>query len=237
MYREIEADLETPVSAYLKVARGDYSFLLESVEGGERLARYSFIGTEPYKRVVTGPGQIDGDVDPLALVQEEIERSSVVSVPGLPRFHGGAVGYLSYEAMLHYEDVPSPEVDTLGLPEALFMFADTLLVFDHVKAQHQGRLSRPAGRWGYIGGLPAGHRQNRRVGGEASAAHRACPGRSSGWATDLIPNRIQPDPGGARGECKCRQGLHPGRGTSSRPSCRRGSPARLTCTRSTSTEP
>ena len=133
VYREIEADLETPVSAYLKVARGDYSFLLESVEGGERLARYSFIGTEPYKRVVTGPGQIDGDVDPLALVQEEIERSSVISVPGLPRFHGGAVGYLSYETMHHYEDVPSPEVDTLGLPEALFMFADTLLVFDHVK--------------------------------------------------------------------------------------------------------
>ncbi len=133
IYREIEADLETPVSAYLKVARGDYSFLLESVEGGERMARYSFIGTEPYRRLVTGPGQPDGDVDPLALVREEIERHSVVSVPGLPRFHGGAVGYLAYEAMRHYEDIPSPDLDTLGIPEALFMFADTLLVFDHIK--------------------------------------------------------------------------------------------------------
>ena len=133
VYREIEADLETPVSAYLKVARGDYSFLLESVEGGERMARYSFIGTEPYKRIVTGHGQPDGDVDPLKLVREEIDRVSVVSVPGLPRFHGGGVGYLSYEAMRHYEDVPSPDLDTLNVPEALFMFADTLLVFDHIK--------------------------------------------------------------------------------------------------------
>ena len=133
VYREIEADLETPVSAYLKVARGDYSFLLESVEGGERMARYSFIGTEPYKKIVTGQGQQDGEANPLELVQEEMERWAVAGASGVPRFHGGAVGYLSYEAMHHYEDVPSPEVDPLGLPEAIFMFADTLLVFDHIK--------------------------------------------------------------------------------------------------------
>ena len=133
VYREIDADLETPVSAYLKVARGEQSFLLESVEGGERLARYSFIGTEPYKLVRTGPGQPDGDVDPLALIEQEMERSTLVEVPELPRFHGGAVGYLGYEAMHHFEDVPSPEPDPLGLPESIFMFADTLLVFDHLK--------------------------------------------------------------------------------------------------------
>ena len=133
VYREIEADLETPVSAYLKVARGPHSFLLESVEGGERMARYSFIGTEPYRLIATGEGHPDGNVDPLSLVQEEIESVSVVDVPGLPRFHGGAVGYLSYEAMHHYEEIPSPDPDTLGVPEAMFMFADTLLVFDHVK--------------------------------------------------------------------------------------------------------
>ena len=125
--------METPVSAYLKVARGERSFLLESVEGGERLARYSFIGTEPYKLVCTGPGQPDGDVDPLALIKQELERSTLVEVPELPRFHGGAVGYLGYEAMHHFEDVPSPEPDPLGLPEAIFMFSDTLLVFDHLK--------------------------------------------------------------------------------------------------------
>ena len=133
VYREIEADLETPVSAYLKVARGDYSFLLESVEGGERMARYSFIGTEPYRKIVTGRGQQDGEANPLELVRQEMERWSVAGASGVPRFHGGGVGYISYEAMHHYEDVPSPEVDTLGLPEAIFMFADTLLVFDHIK--------------------------------------------------------------------------------------------------------
>ena len=133
IYREIDADLETPVSAYLKVARGDHSFLLESVEGGERLARYSFIGTEPYKLIRTGPDQPDGDVDPLRLISDELGKSSLVVIPELPRFHGGAVGYLGYEAMHHFEDVPSPEIDTLNLPEASFMFADTLLVFDHLK--------------------------------------------------------------------------------------------------------
>ena len=133
VYREIDADLETPVSAYLKVATGPQSFLLESVEGGERLARYSFIGTEPYKMIRTGPGQPQGDVDPLKLIREEMEGISLVTIPELPRFHGGAVGYLAYEAMHHFEDVPSPRVDTLKLPEAAFMFADTLLIFDHLK--------------------------------------------------------------------------------------------------------
>ncbi|MFQ5874570.1 MAG: anthranilate synthase component I, partial [Dehalococcoidia bacterium] len=104
-----------------------------SVEGGERLARYSFIGTEPYKLLRTGPGQPDGDVDPLQLIRQELEKSALVVIPELPRFHGGAVGYLGYEAMHHFEDVPSPEVDPLNLPEATFMFADTLLVFDHLK--------------------------------------------------------------------------------------------------------
>src|SRR5581483_699431 len=72
------ADLETPVSAYLKVARGRYSFLLESVEGGERLARYSFIGTEPYRILRTGPGTPLGCVDPLTKIQDELGRYDLV---------------------------------------------------------------------------------------------------------------------------------------------------------------
>ena len=72
--RSIHADLETPVSAYLKVARGPYSYLLESVEGGERMGRYSFIGANPYKVIATGPGQPAGEVDPLTLVQAEMSR-------------------------------------------------------------------------------------------------------------------------------------------------------------------
>ncbi len=127
VYREIVADMETPVSAFLKINRGGYSFLLESVEGGERLARYSFIGTDPYHVVTTRGGD---KTDPLNLVSCEIKHR-VVEVSGLPKFCGGAVGYLSYEAVTKFEDLPSPEPDPLGIPESLFMFVDTVLVFDH----------------------------------------------------------------------------------------------------------
>src|SRR3990172_11536807 len=90
IYREISADLETPVSAYLKVTRGPYSFLLESVEGGERWGRYSFIGTEPYKVLRSrkassrGPGS-----DPLVEGERELARFLPSPVQGLPRFHRG----------------------------------------------------------------------------------------------------------------------------------------------------
>jgi anthranilate synthase component 1 len=134
VYREVHADLETPVSAYLKIAQGPYSFLLESVEGGEQLARYSFIGTEPYRVIKTGPGQPDGALDPLTLVETELGQFRPVPVEGLPRFLGGAVGYLSFECVRYFEPrVTTAEKDRLGLPESLFMFTDTILVFDHVK--------------------------------------------------------------------------------------------------------
>ncbi|MHB8376047.1 MAG: anthranilate synthase component I [Dehalococcoidia bacterium] len=129
VYREVIADLETPVSAYLKVARGPYSFLLESVEGGERLARYSFIGTEPYRVLQTA----DGDGDPLVAIEEELRRFDPVRVDGLPRFHGGAVGYLAYEVARYYEKLPVPDADPQGFPESIFLFTDTLLVFDHLQ--------------------------------------------------------------------------------------------------------
>jgi anthranilate synthase component 1 len=129
VYYEMMADLETPVSAYLKIARGDYSFLLESVEGGERLARYSFIGTEPALILKTGK---ENPVDPLLLVEKEFQRFKQVPIAGLPRFHGGMVGYLGYEVAQYFEKLPSPERDPLGLPEAMLMLADTLLVFDHL---------------------------------------------------------------------------------------------------------
>ncbi len=129
VYREFVADLETPVSAFLKVNRGGYSFLLESVEGGERLARYSFIGTEPYKVLTTKGGD---KIDPLPHIAQELNKYNIVPVSGLPRFNGGAVGYLSYETVTRFEELPSPDADPLGLPESLFMFVDTMLIFDHV---------------------------------------------------------------------------------------------------------
>jgi len=129
VYREIKADMDTPVSAYLKIARGDYSFLLESVEGGERLARYSFLGTEPSSIITTGGEQA---ADPLRLIEDEFGKYRPVAVEGLPRFHGGAVGYLSYEVARHFEKLPSPDNDPMGMPESVMMLADTLLIFDHL---------------------------------------------------------------------------------------------------------
>jgi anthranilate synthase component 1 len=129
VYREIVADLETPVSAFLKINRGGYSFLLESVEGGERLARYSFIGTDPYKVLQTWGKD---EVDPLPQIAAEMSNFRIAPVRDLPKFCGGAVGYLAYEAVNRFEELPSPEKDTLGVPESVFMMVDTLLVFDHV---------------------------------------------------------------------------------------------------------
>lgn len=139
VYREVTADLETPVSAFLKVARGRHSFLLESVEGGERLARYSFIGTEPYRILRTGPNEAPhGAVDPLVLIEEELRRYQLVRIAGLPPFHGGAVGYLAYEVARYFERLPAPETDPVGLPESVFLFTDSLLIFDHL--QHRIRI-------------------------------------------------------------------------------------------------
>jgi anthranilate synthase component 1 len=129
IYREIVADLETPVSAFLKISHGGYSFLLESVEGGERLARYSFIGTEPYRVLAT---KAEDNSNPLPLIAEELNKYKMIQATDLPRFCGGAVGYLSYETATRFEKLPSPASDSLGLPESLFMFVDTMLVFDHV---------------------------------------------------------------------------------------------------------
>jgi anthranilate synthase component 1 len=133
VYREITADLETPVSAFLKVREGPYSFLLESVEGGERLARYSFIGTQPYRVLKTGKGQ-EWEGDPLLPLEQELARFKVIPTPGVPAFTGGAIGYVSYDAVRHFEPrVERPQSDPLGIPEAMFMFCDAMVVFDHLR--------------------------------------------------------------------------------------------------------
>ncbi|MFW6195630.1 MAG: anthranilate synthase component I, partial [Chloroflexota bacterium] len=134
VYREISADMETPVSAYLKVASGPYSFLLESVEGGEQLGRYSFIGAEPSDVMRTGPGEPGGEVDPLDALRESMSGVRYAEAPGLPRFSGGAVGYVSYDAIRYFEPrVPQAKGEGLGAPESVFMRTDGLLVFDHVQ--------------------------------------------------------------------------------------------------------
>lgn len=143
--REILADLDTPVSAYLKIRGGGPSFLLESVEGGERLGRYSFIGTDPRRvlRVKDGLMRVnDGDArtcdDPLAAVEEMVGTYDPEAFEH-GRFDGGAIGYLSYEAARYFERVlPRAPRDSLDLPDAAFMDVDTVLIFDHV--QHRIRV-------------------------------------------------------------------------------------------------
>ena len=133
VYREINADLETPVSAYLKVASGPYSYLLESVEGGERMARYSFIGTDPQKIIKTGASEELGAIDPLKPVEEMLSEYKLADVDYLDKFNGGAVGYIAYDAVRYFEELPTPEADPFGLPESIFMLSTTYLVFDHLR--------------------------------------------------------------------------------------------------------
>ena len=143
VYREILADTETPVSAYLKVARGAHGFLLESVQGGEKWARYSFLGSEPAavfsSRGTTVTLRADGvadrqweAADPLAALKDLLAGYRPVALPALPRFFGGAVGYVSYDAVRFFERLPATLPDDLGLPELYFMIPASVLVFDNV---------------------------------------------------------------------------------------------------------
>ena len=129
VYVEINADLETPVTAYMKVANKPNSFLLESVEGGEKIARFSFIGTDPSQVIKTGNNELIQNSDPLSILEETLSKYKLGSVPGLPRFHGGAVGYISYDTISYFEpSVKKPAHDDLQMPESVFMITNTLLV-------------------------------------------------------------------------------------------------------------
>ncbi len=124
---DLLADLETPVSAYAKLRGNGPAFLLESVEGGENVSRYSFIGCNPRKILQAAPGA----ADPLAALQQELAQYKPVAVPGLPPFTGGAVGYLGYEFIHTVEKtVPLAAKDELGVPMMWFMFCDSVLAFD-----------------------------------------------------------------------------------------------------------
>ena len=127
VWADLLADLETPVSAYAKLRGTGPAFLLESVEGGENVSRYSFIGCNPRKIFQARPG----DTDPLAALEQELAKHQPVSVPGLPPFTGGAVGYLGYEFIHSVEkSVPLAARDELGVPMMWFMLCDSVLAFD-----------------------------------------------------------------------------------------------------------
>lgn len=146
VYTDLMADFETPVSAYAKLKDAGPSYLLESVEGGETLSRYSFIGCRPRKIFVCGaatteirvPGRpseiVPTPADPLTLIENEMRDHRPVALPGLPRFIGGAVGFIAYEYVTRIEpSVPAAPKDELRLPLLYFMLSDSLLIFDRAK--------------------------------------------------------------------------------------------------------
>ena len=146
VYADLMADLETPVSAYAKLKKAGPSFLLESVEGGEHLSRYSFIGVRPRKIYACGPTttsirRADGHeefiptpADPLKLIEAEMAGITPVTVPDLPRFTGGAVGFVGYEYVTRVETtVPVAPRDEHGLPLIYFMLVDSAAIFDRAK--------------------------------------------------------------------------------------------------------
>lgn len=142
--REIQADLETPVSVYLKLRGQGESFLLESIDGGERIARYSFIGIASRAKYILrsdGIQVIENGMervipftdDPLVVLEAELGRFRFNPQPGLPRFIGGLVGYLGYEAVTHFEPTLKAHLPAATLPEGIYQLADTIVAFDHAR--------------------------------------------------------------------------------------------------------
>ncbi|MCB9172600.1 MAG: chorismate-binding protein, partial [Ardenticatenales bacterium] len=147
VYRELPADLETPVSVFLKLRGEGAAFLLESVEKGEQQGRYSFLGIDLQRQIVARHGVVTvhnpgnrteitlaDDEDALTLVERELARFTPVEVAGLPPFHGGAVGFFGYDLIAAFEPVLAFERDEAQrMAEMHLLLTDTLLIFDHVK--------------------------------------------------------------------------------------------------------
>lgn len=160
VYKEINADLETPVSAFLKIKKSDYAFLLESVEGQEKIARYSFLGSNP-SLVFTSKGRdirisrtcgnsvkFRTNATPLDEIKKIMRDFRSVHVAGLPRFYGGLVGYIGYDMVRFFEEIPDKNRDDLNFADAVFMMTDSILIFDHVNHTIKivNNVMLPAGR-------------------------------------------------------------------------------------------
>jgi anthranilate synthase component 1 len=146
IYKEINADLDTPVSAFLKIKGSDYAFLLESVEGQEKLARYSFMGVSPSLIFKSKGRDIEitymqekrherftTELSPLDEVKKIMRQFKCAHIKGLARFCGGMVGFIGYDMVRFFEEIPDRNEDELGLEDTILMLMDTILVFDHVK--------------------------------------------------------------------------------------------------------
>jgi len=143
VWREFLFDTETAVTAYEKLYRPPFGFLLESVVGGEQWARYSFLGSQPREAWRLKGGRVslwqpergweEVDVsDPLGDLDGRLRARRPARVPGLPRFWGGAVGFFGYDVVRHIEDLPDSAADDLDLPDGLFLFTDLVLIIDNL---------------------------------------------------------------------------------------------------------
>jgi anthranilate synthase component 1 len=143
VYQELLMDLETPLSFFKRLERDRYSFLLESVEGSERWARYSFLGTRPV-RVFKARGDRVEIIEngktktlvaqaPLRLLEELMKGYRPVTVAGVPPFFGGALGYVAYDAVEQFHGIKNDKIDPLGMPEIFFLFVQTVIAFDNLK--------------------------------------------------------------------------------------------------------
>ena len=143
IYQELLMDLETPLSFFKRLERDRYSFLLESVEGSERWARYSFLGTQPHcifkargnrvEIIENGKSKTLVSDAPLKLLEELLRGYQTVTVSGVPPFFGGALGYVAYNAVEQFHEIASDKKDPLGMPEIFFLFVQTLIAFDNLK--------------------------------------------------------------------------------------------------------
>jgi len=143
IWKEIAVDFDTPVSLFAKLGENNYSFLLESLEGGEKWGRYSFIGFKPFLVFGCKGNDIFTEIegkreninvdDPLAALREIMARFSPAAAPDLPRFYGGAVGYMGYDMVRFMERLPENLSDTAGFNDAVFMFPEILMVYDNIK--------------------------------------------------------------------------------------------------------
>ena len=143
VYRRLTGDTLTPVSAFCKIQEGDWSFLFESVVGGERVGRYSFLGAGPFRRFEARGDRVrtqDGHgrwtesvaADPLKVLEDTIAAYRAPHIPGLPRFCGGAVGYAGYDTVRYVERLPNAPPDDRGVPDLSFGLYDRMVIFDHV---------------------------------------------------------------------------------------------------------
>jgi anthranilate synthase component I len=143
VYQELLMDLETPLSFFKRLERDRYAFLLESVEGSERWARYSFLGTRPQRIfqargnkveiIENGKSRTFVSDSPLSMLEELLRDCRPVTVPGVPPFFGGALGYVSYNAVEQFHEIANAKTDPLEMPEIFFLFVQTLVAFDNLK--------------------------------------------------------------------------------------------------------